>query len=77
MHESEKVENGLLVDENFDDMSVVTAQTLTEEERKTALQTGWPLAVRYPGAPLTACKAYCVHGPGQSCRHHSQIPFAT
>ena len=60
-----------LVEENFDEMSVVTAQTLTKEERKTVLQTGWPLLNR---SPVAGCKAYCVHGPEQSCQHHTQIP---
>lgn len=55
------------VETNADGLSIVTGEYLSRSQKRSSIQTGWPLSRSRRSSVFACC--YCSHGPTPSCRH--------
>lgn len=63
------VEGEKMVEENWDEKSVLSARVLSDEEEMVVIRTGWPF---FSTREASSCIAYCMSaGSSPHCRHHA------
>lgn len=61
-----------MVEENWKERSVLSAQVLSDDEKSFVIRTGWPF---FSVSQASSCIAYCMTaGSSPHCRHHSGHP---
>jgi hypothetical protein len=63
-----------MVEENWDQKSVLSARVLTDDEQMIVIRTGWPFVSAREADPTAAsCIGYCMSAGAPHCRHHASV----
>jgi hypothetical protein len=63
-----------ILEENWDQKSVLSAQVLPDDEDSVVVPTGWSFRPESAGDAGTSCIGYCMLFAGSHCSHHYKRP---